>query len=316
MNTPYIVDIKDNSLDDGVGIRSVIFFKGCPLRCVWCQNPEAQSPNQELIFQFEKCINCSPSCYVKCPNDAFDYNSMSINRKNCNLSQDCVKSCPAEVFSVAGNQYTVEDLVQRFLSNMIFFQNSNGGVTLSGGEPMLFPEYILNLILELRKKGINVAIETCGLFNMNSVMQHVLKNIQYLYFDVKFVDSQQHYKYCGVENTSILRNFREIIENDLVILPTQKTELQIPAKKPYLIPRIPLIPNVVTTMKNLREIAQFLRECNVKVIDLLPYNPLWIKKAATIGHKVKYYRNTWMDSEEKANAAEIFFEFQFDTFTK
>ncbi|TFG19076.1 MAG: glycyl-radical enzyme activating protein [Promethearchaeota archaeon] len=315
MNTPYIVDIKDNSLDDGVGIRSVVFFKGCPLKCVWCQNPEAQNSNQELIFEPDKCINCTPSCYVKCPNDAFNYDLMNIDRKKCNFSWDCVKSCPAEVFSIAGKQYNIEDLVNRFVSNMVFYQNSNGGVTLSGGEPMLFPEYSLNLTLELRKKRINVAIETCGLFTTNPFSLQVLENIQYLYFDVKFIDENDHKRYCGVENTLILRNFKELIDNDLIILPSQKKDLQFPTEKPFLIPRIPLIPGIVTTSKNLKDIAEFMREYNVKVIDLLPYNPLWVKKAGTIGYKLNYNRETWMSSEEKAASAEFFNKFEFDTFT-
>ena len=314
MKIPYIVDIKDNSLDDGVGIRSVVFFKGCPLRCVWCQNPEAQKVHQELVFEAEKCIHCAPSCFVRCPNEAFDYTNMIIHREKCNLSWNCVESCPANVFSVAGKQYDINYLIQRFSSNIIFYQNSNGGVTLSGGEPMLYPEYILNLIHGLRKESITIAIETCGLFNFDVPSRRIIDQIQYLYFDVKLVDSEKHKQFCGADNTQILQNLEKLIKEDIVILPKDKTELLKPAVKPYLIPRIPLIPEIVTDPENLRDIAQFLRNLNVKMIDLLPYNPLWVKKSNTIGHVGEYNRETWMTSEEKANAAEFFDGFEFDTF--
>jgi pyruvate formate lyase activating enzyme len=315
MKIPYIVDIKDNSLDDGTGIRSVVFFKGCPLSCVWCQNPEAQNPHQELVFEAEKCIHCAPSCYVHCPNDAFDYTNMVLLREKCQLSWNCVESCPANVFSVAGKRYDIDKLVQRFSSNIVFYQNSNGGVTLSGGEPMLYPEYTLKLIQELRKKNIDIAIETCGLFNLNELSKQILDQIQYIYFDVKLVNAEKHKQYCGIDNTQILQNLKNLIEEDLVILPEHKTILENAATKPYLIPRIPLIPEIVSSPENLRDIALLLRNLNVKLIDLLPYNPLWIKKTNTLGHNVEYNRETWMSSEEKSVAAEFFKGFEFDIFS-
>jgi pyruvate formate lyase activating enzyme len=314
MKIPYIVDIKENSLDDGVGIRSVIFFKGCPLTCVWCQNPEAQSPNQELVFESEKCIKCSPSCYVQCPTNAFNYDMMTVNRKKCTLSWNCVQTCPANVFSIAGQKYEIKNLIQRFESNKIFYQNSGGGITLSGGEPMIYPEYVLELIKGLQEIRLQVAIETCGLFKWDEISREILRQVQHIYFDMKIIDPVKHAKYCGVSNKQIVENLEIMIKEKLVILPVDKKEIEKPSQKPYLIPRIPLIPDIVMNTQNLSNIAQFLRKLHVKVIDLLPYNPLWSKKSYTIGKDPKYIRDTWLKPEEKSYAAQFFQDFLFDSF--
>ncbi|MBN2155766.1 MAG: glycyl-radical enzyme activating protein [Candidatus Lokiarchaeota archaeon] len=314
MKVPYIVDIKENSLDDGIGIRSVIFFKGCALKCVWCQNPEAQNVNPELVYQPKNCIHCTPQCFVHCPNDAFNYPNMVLNRSVCILSQCCTIDCPADVFSVAGKLYTVNELVERFRSNMIFYRNSNGGISLSGGEPMMFPEFILNLIMRLREINIGIAIETCGLFPLNSQTKKILEQVQFIYYDVKIMNSNKHIQYCGVDNVTILENLKQLVKEGLVTLPKNNSELKIPASKPLLVPRIPLIPHITIKSDNLKEIAQFLKSLNISLIDLLPYNPLWIEKAHSIDHPVSYPRDSWMNDKEKLSAASFFKGFKFDTF--
>jgi len=316
MKIPYIVDIKENSLDDGPGIRSVIYFKGCPLSCNWCHNPEAQNVNQELVFQKNNCIHCLPKCLVQCPNKAFDYLNMKLDRELCTLSRKCVIECPANVFSITGKLYEISELVQRFKSNITFYNNSNGGVTLTGGEPMLFPEYILELLQQLRNNNIGIVIETCGVFPLKSQTKQIIEQIQYLYYDIKLMDNTEHKTYCGISNEKILENFTRLITDGYVELPASKQDLEIRKsyEKPLLIPRVPLIPDITTKKHNLQKICAFFKEFRIKVIDLLPYNPLWLNKSSALGLIHKYTRDSWMTQQELTYVHSYFRDFEFDTF--
>jgi pyruvate formate lyase activating enzyme len=326
LKKPLIVNINQNSLDDGPGIRSVIFFKGCPLSCTWCQNPEAQNTHQELIYQPRSCIHCNP-CRIQCPTQAFTYNksnhNLFLDRKRCNLCFDCATQCPADVFKIAGKYYDITQLVEIIKSNKIFYDNTGGGLTLSGGDPLLFPEYVRTLIDEIHALGINICIETAGLFKINEDVKTILENVDLIYFDIKIFDSNLHKKYCGVENSVILDNFKRIIIDFKADLPTSKKALNFknrfqnhnePNRKPILIPRIPLIPEITATPANLSQIIQFLKDYNIKLIDLLAYNPLWLNKCETLEIEKKYIRDTWMSKDELAFIRNLFKDFIFDRF--
>jgi len=318
---PLIVNINQNSLDDGPGIRSVIFFKGCPLNCVWCQNPETINPKQELIFQPDSCINCQP-CNVSCRIDSFHYkeNNLRISRElcnQCNLDFQCSQQCPAEVFEKAGKYYKISDLVKIIRSNRIFYNNTGGGVTLSGGEPLLFPKYTRQLVEELRKENISVCIETSGQFKMNDDINFILRNSDLIYYDIKTIDSNRHRKYCGAENKRIISNFNKIISDINPILPVSKKWLDfknIKHKRPILIPRTPLIPDITTTQENLLQTAEFFKKNGIKLINLLVYNPLWHNKAKSLGKTVYYTRKKWMNEEELQLVRDIFNDFIFEKF--
>jgi pyruvate formate lyase activating enzyme len=151
-----IVDIKRNALDDGPGIRTLIFFKGCPLSCIWCQNPETKSPSLEISFNEEFCSECG-TCISSCNQNAIDFtNEFRIDRCKCNLCGKCIEDCPNNALKLVGKQYSIADLMQIILQDKIFYDNSGGGVTLSGGEPLYHINYVHALLKELRKKYIVV----------------------------------------------------------------------------------------------------------------------------------------------------------------
>ncbi len=312
-STALIVDIKKNSLDDGPGIRTLIFFKGCPLRCIWCHNPETKLPFQELMFDFKKCIGCG-DCAKVCPNSAINLKSQErINRKLCKfittaseisgksereksvtICIDCVKSCPSGALKVAGKYYTADELFDEIIVDEPFFRHSSGGVTYSGGEPTLQMSFISLISQRLKKSNIHIAIETCGLFNYESFVENVLPFLDLIYFDIKFIDSNLHKKYTGKSNETILKNFKHLLAEN----------------KTPIVPRIPLIPDITATEKNLREISAFLRENNILELELLPYNPLWLDKSFGLGHSLEYSRKNFMEKAEKETIRSYFKDFK------
>ncbi|TFG04403.1 MAG: glycyl-radical enzyme activating protein [Promethearchaeota archaeon] len=292
-----IVDIKRNSLDDGPGIRTVIFFKGCPLSCVWCQNPETKSPTQEISFNIEDCLGCE-SCLEACEHDAIDFSyKYRIHRDKCVLCGNCIIVCPSEAIKYVGNYYDINSLRELILKDKIFYDNSGGGVTLSGGEPTFHVNYLHELLKYLIKDNIHSCLETCGYYNEKQFNKYLLPYLDLIYFDLKIYDSKAHKKYCGVSNELILQNFESIIRRDIEILP-----------------RIPLIPNVTATESNLVSLAEYLKSLEIKKIGLLPYNPLWLSKVKTIAVNSEYYRDRWLSKEEKIRIKEIFRNFEFKDF--
>lgn len=297
MNT-LIVDIKRNSLDDGPGIRTVIFFKGCPLSCVWCQNPETKSSTQEISFNKEDCLNCK-KCLEVCDKGALDFSyEYRIYRDNCTLCGKCIEVCPNKALKFVGKEYNIKTLSKLVLKDKVFYDNSGGGITLSGGEPTLHMDYVHQLLKEIKKYKIHICLETCGYYKREKFDKLILPYLDLIYFDLKVFDSTLHKKYCGLSNEIILQNFEELIKN----------------KKVEILPRIPLIPKITATNKNLANLKKYLQTLKIKKIGLLPYNPLWLSKTKTIGVKAGYNRSSWLDKEEKKVIKDIFSDFQFRDF--
>ncbi|HME52985.1 MAG TPA: glycyl-radical enzyme activating protein [Candidatus Lokiarchaeia archaeon] len=312
---PIICDIKQNSLDDGPGIRTVLFFKGCPLACAWCQNPEAQDCQQQIAFQRDKCIKCS-EC-IPCQADAITYPPVEISRELCNLCTACVDACPAGVFKLAGKFHEVSEIVALARENKTFYTNSGGGLTLSGGEPLIFPEYVLDVVEQVNADGIGVVLETCGHVKLTPTVKRILASVQLIYYDVKIMDVALHEQYTGASNALILQNLEEIIRDEIVMLPESKEMLDFKTRnpdKPLLVPRIPLVPGITATPENLKATASFFHSLGIRLIDVLPYNPLWIKKAETLGMPINYGVTTWMDKAQLAMVRETLKGFKFDRF--
>lgn len=186
--TPLILEIKGNSLDDGPGIRTVIFFKGCTLSCSWCHNPESKRRDAEISFDSEKCIACD-TCLSLCSRNALDRsNPFYIDRDRCDLCFDCIELCPSEALSRVGEEFTIDDIVQKTIRDKPFFDTSGGGVTLSGGEPLLYVEFAGELLQEFRSRNIHSLVETCGLFRLGNVEEHVLPWVDAIYYDIKILD--------------------------------------------------------------------------------------------------------------------------------
>lgn len=297
MNT-LIVDIKRNSLDDGPGIRTIIFFKGCLLSCIWCQNPETKQSIQEISFNMEDCQNCG-KCLEVCDKGAVDFSyDYRIHRDKCSLCGKCIEICPNKALKFAGKEYDIITLSKLVLKDKVFYDNSGGGVTLSGGEPTIHMDYIHQLLKELKKENIHVCLETCGYYNRETFNKLILPYLDLVYFDLKIFDSNLHKKYCGVSNEIILQNFEDLIKN----------------KNIEVLPRIPLIPKITTTNENLEKLEKYLRSLQIGTIGLLPYNPLWLSKTESIGIKAEYNRSSWLEKEEKEEIKRIFSNFEFKDF--
>jgi len=270
MTAPRIFELKHNALDDGPGIRSVVFFKGCPLACAWCHNPEGMRAEVELAFDAEKCVACD-SCLEICAEQALDRAlSGYIDRERCTLCFDCVAECPSGALAQVGDDVDVEAVVAAVLANKVFFDNSGGGVTLSGGEPTLHMETAAAIAQRLHAEGVHVLLETCGQFRLERFEQLLYPHLDLIYFDLKLVDAVAHRRHCGVDNQTILDNFTALHERAR-------------AGGVELLPRVPLVPGLTATDANLAEIAALLARCGAERVALLAYNPLWGEKLGRLG---------------------------------
>ncbi|MFX1381761.1 MAG: glycyl-radical enzyme activating protein [Promethearchaeota archaeon] len=293
-----IVEIKRNSLDDGPGIRTVIFFKGCPLSCVWCQNPETKSSSQEITFISKNCRNLK-KCIDACEVNAISFlNKFRINRDICNLCGKCIEACDNGSLKFVSVEYEFNELVEIILKDKSFYDNSGGGITLSGGEPTLQMEFLSEFLKEIKNNEIHVCLETCGYYNQNNFNKLILPYIDLIYFDLKIYDSNSHEKYCNVPNKIIFNNFEDLVKrNDIRFLT-----------------RIPLIPKITTTKKNLKDLVDYLRSNDIKEVALLPYNPLWLSKLDSLGIKKEYFHSNWLSKKEKDNIKKLFTDFEFRDF--
>ncbi len=264
---PLIANIRRFSLDDGPGIRTTVFFKGCPLACIWCHNPECQSEGPEIGFHSELCIHCE-SCARACGAGAICPDAAQrVNREACTACGDCAEACPPAALRMIGTYYPPGQLVELILRDRPFFDVSGGGATFSVGEPAMHIEYLSGVLEELKRVGIHTAVQTCGLYDAAAFTQQVLPYADLIYFDVKLLDPADHWKYTGRPNAAILRNFRQLAAT----------------ARSKLVPRMPLIPGITTTDRNLRAAARFLRETGYSACQLLSYNPGVIAKRRTAG---------------------------------
>lgn len=283
IKTPLILEIKGNSLDDGPGIRSVVFFKGCPLSCAWCHNPESKKTSVEISFDPKVCIDCG-TCREVCPQNALSKdNHYYINRNKCNLCFLCVDACPSGALDRVGKLMSVDEIVKKILPDKPFFDTSGGGVTLSGGEPTLFMDFTSDLLKSLKQHNIHTLLETCGFFDLHKFMDMLYPYLDAVYFDIKIIDSSAHKKYCGVSNEKILDNFRQL-------------HTAVSSNGKLLLPRTPLIPDMTDTESNIQGIASFLKSLNITEAALLPYNPLWHEKSDKVGVDDPYKNTKVMNS--------------------
>ena len=267
---PLITDVKGNSLDDGPGIRSVVFFKGCPLNCYWCHNPESKQARPELLFDKTKCIRCM-ACVEACPNGARQPTTdAGVDRRRCTLQFLCVKACPSKAMRRVGLPLTVDEIVDRVQPFLSFFRASGGGVTLSGGEPTLFMDFCSRLLQRLKVLRIHTLVETCGLFDYDRFVESMLPHTDTIFMDIKIVDPAEHRKWCGVDNRPILENFARLLE----LADDGGFEI---------LPRTPLIPGITDDVEKIEALAEFYQKLNVKRAGLMKNNPLWLDRLAQLG---------------------------------
>ncbi len=270
MKIPLILDIRGNSLDDGPGIRTVVFFKGCPLSCSWCHNPESKKTTAELSFDESECAGCD-ACIGMCEKKALSRKIIGfVDRKKCSLCFRCTEVCPSGALSRMGREVPVEEIMATIFRDMPFYRNSGGGVTLSGGEPTLFMDFASQILQQCKKKKIHTLIETCGHFEWGQFEKKILPWIDMVYYDIKIMDSALHKRYCGLSNEKILNNFENLAALSL-------------KRKINLLARTPLVPDITDTPENLQAIARYLSALGISSASLLPYNPMWKKKIMKFG---------------------------------
>jgi pyruvate formate lyase activating enzyme len=246
-----IFDIKEMAVHDGPGIRTTVFFKGCPLRCKWCHNPEGLSSLPQLMYKDARCIDCK-NCQKECDHD------------DCKPFGRCIHACPENCLEISGRKIDSKELANELKESAEILGNSFGGFTFSGGEPLAQPEFLLELIEEL--KDYHLCIETSGYCD-SKIFKDIIEKLDFIIMDIKLADSEMHKKYTGVGNDKIISNF-EILEK---------------SGKPYLI-RTPLIPNITDTKENLKEIKQIIGDSKW---EKLPYNAAAGAKYKMLGMEYK-----------------------------
>lgn len=263
METKGIVfNIQKFSIHDGPGIRTTVFLKGCPLRCKWCANPESQSPRIQVLYRSENCLHCQ-RCVQACPESAISVagnGRILVDHGKCAGCLSCVKECPGRALTSEGEYKTVEEVYRTCLQDIDFYEESGGGVTISGGEGMVQPYFAEALAARLRENGIHTAIETTGCVSPQ-VFRRLAPHFDLLLFDVKHYDSEKHRKGTGAGNEQILENLRWAHEQGLRILP-----------------RIPVIPGFNAALEDAAGLAALLRDIGLKRVQLLPFHQMGERK--------------------------------------
>ncbi|WP_125141601.1 glycyl-radical enzyme activating protein [Clostridium transplantifaecale] len=250
--TGVIFDIKQFAVFDGPGIRTTVFLKGCPLRCMWCHNPEGLSYKPQLMVSPNGCTDCG-SCRLVCKHP-----------DGCMLCGDCVRACPARLRKICGERMTVEALTGKLLRDREYLEMQGGGVTFSGGEPTGQPEFLLNCLKELRT--MHRAVETSG-YCRTDIFKNIIDELDYIIMDIKIADDEIHKIYTGVSNRIILENLEQVKKSG----------------KPFRI-RIPVIPGVNDTEENYRLTAELLKGAeNLEMVELLPYHKTAGAKYSMVG---------------------------------
>ena len=267
--TPYIFNIQKFSTHDGDGVRTTIFFKGCPLRCMWCHNPESQHYYKELIFHQHKCAPCG-RCVAKCKQGANSIvdGKIVFDRSKCTACGVCTDWCITEARELAGKEYTVDALVKEAMKDKIFYEQSGGGVTLSGGEVMASQhmDYVEEVCRKLHENGVSIFIDTSGYTDYKN-LKRILPYVDVFLYDIKVMDPEDHKKYIGVDNSLILENLKKLSDEGAGL---------------YI--RLPIIQQVNATDEHIESVIHFLKENNIhaRQVNLLPYHDIGKGKYASL----------------------------------
>ncbi len=288
---PLIFDIKRYAINDGPGIRITIFMKGCPLSCKWCHNPESQSVAAQKLYTEKNCIGAQ-ECITVCPENALELTPKGIvtDFNACTLCGKCADVCPTKAMEMSGTMYGVEELIEIIEKERIHIEHSGGGVTFSGGEPLMHSGFLLEMLQACGEKGLHRTVDTSGFADTKTLLE-VAKYTELFLYDVKHMDSEVHKKWTGVSNRLILENLKMLAETN--------AEINI---------RIPLIKNVNADEKSVTEIAEFVAALSMKkpMVNILPYHNIAANKYSKLGSSYNEFNMAEPLEEEQNKALAIF----------
>ncbi|WP_167611095.1 glycyl-radical enzyme activating protein [Maribellus sediminis] len=307
--TPLIFDIKRYAISDGPGIRIAIYFKGCPLRCAWCHNPESQLPQVQKLYTASKCIGAK-DCIEVCPEDALALTRDGIvtDTDKCTLCGLCADACPTKAIEMSGKLYDVPEIMQIIGRERIHIDLSGGGVTFSGGEPLMFPGFLLEMLKACGEKGLHRAVDTCGHASSKTLLE-VAQHTDLFLYDLKLMDPAQHKKWTGKDNSLILENLQKLAETG--------AEINI---------RIPFIGNVNTSEEEVTKMAEFIASLPYKrrdleiaspgktpLVSILPYHNIAAHKYNKLGAEYEEFEMAEPTDEEIEWAMHIFRNYGIET---
>ena len=293
-----VFNIQKFSIHDGPGIRTTVFLKGCPLRCKWCANPESQLSKIQILYDREKCVQCE-TCIHVCPNHVpsiGDDHFITIDPSRCVGCLQCVKNCPSKALSYEGETKEVEEVVNTCLQDIDFYEESGGGVTISGGEGMVQPDFVKALLTKLKEHNIHTAIETTG-YIKEEIFREVAPMFDLLLFDVKHYDSQKHYEGTLVHNELIIKNLAWAIEHGIDVLP-----------------RIPVIPDFNDSIDDAKGISALLKQVGAKKVQLLPFHQFGENKYHLLGKTYAYENVKALHPEDLVEYQKIFLDSDIECF--
>jgi pyruvate formate lyase activating enzyme len=276
-----IFSIQRYSIQDGPGIRTTVFMKGCPLQCKWCSNPESQSSYPEIMVRRQKCQACE-RCTESCESGAINLvdGAAHINRSVCVRCMSCVDACPTGTLETVGKSMSLEEVVEESSRDELFYQNSGGGVTLSGGEPLYQPEFTYHLLKSCKERALSTALDTCGYTPWEN-LESILQFTDLILFDLKHLDPEMHLKGTGVRNELIRDNLKRIVLGG-------KTRVWI---------RIPVITGYNDSEQYMMDLAVFVRDMPVEKISLLGYHEWGKSKYASLGREYPLDGTAALDEE-------------------
>lgn len=279
--TGNIFNIQRFSTNDGSGIRTTVFLKGCPLSCIWCHNPESKSVCPDIFYDSRKCVYCK-KCEKICKRNRhiFDSGEHIFLRDNCQKCMECVLECPVNALETVGKEMSVDEVIAEVSKDTEFYAHSGGGVTLSGGEPLMQYDFSLEILKEAKVAGLHTAVETSGYCHKE--LNEISKYVDIWLYDIKLFSESEHIQHTGVSNKTILKNlyFLDSIGANIIL-------------------RCPIIPDINLTKEHFDSISDLANKLNnVVAIHFEPYHPLGIDKAINLGRTQEYKNKAFLTAEE------------------
>lgn len=295
--TGNIFNIQKYSVNDGPGIRTVVFLKGCPLRCKWCSNPESQSPKSQVLWDAKKCIRCG-TCKNNCASGAVlcSEKRVFIDHTKCIGCGACIHNCPGMALKMEGERKSVEDVLRIVLQDMPFYEESGGGITLSGGEFLMQADFSRELLLASKEEGLHTCCETTG-FATEEIFSQVIESLDMILMDLKHWNASKHKEGTGVGNNRILSNMKIAADSGKEILP-----------------RIPVIPDFNSSLEDARQFSLLLHELNISRCQLLPFHQFGENKYDLLNSKYVYQGVPALHREDLEAYRQVFIDHRIDAF--